>query len=134
MKPENRGLFPVFMAVLLLALVARALPTLSLTRSIVLGSAGFLFLGGILFFTIRGGWITERQSPRGLLFSSVAIAGFSSIFAALAYFRDKLSQWPVSGLLAGLLGTASLFVVLDRIGALIAAFRSKSLLRPKGQT
>lgn len=113
---------PVFIVVILLTLVARAFPALSLARSITSGSALLLFIGGILFFTIRAGWMKERQSPKGRLFSAVMIVAGASVFAICVTLKDFLDQWPVVRLMSGILGLFSMCVALDRIGALIATF------------
>ena len=125
MKFENKGLVPVFIVVILLTLVAAAFPALSPGRNITSGTALLLFIGGILCFTIRAGWMKERQSPKGRLFSVVMIFVAASIFAICVTLKDFLDQWPIVRLLSGILGLFGMCAALDRIGALIATFSGK---------
>jgi hypothetical protein len=127
MKPENRGLLPVFIAVIVLSLVAFAFQPLSLTRSTILATAILLFTGGILFFMIRGGWMTERRSPKGPFYSIVMIVVSSSVFYVSVTSRDLLHQWAIADLLRGLLGLMSACTALDRIGALLATLGRKGI-------
>ena len=118
--PEYRGIVPLCILVIVLALGASGFPADSDARSVLIGIASAVFVIGLAFFEMRRGWIRERHGSRGRRFHLILTATAAVVLIVVASAREVTRTIPVVGRLLGFLGFIAACALLEAVGSFAA--------------
>jgi hypothetical protein len=124
MRPENRGVVPIFVTVAILALMAWAAPASSAVRYLLGTVAAIGFASSYVFFLIRAGVLDQRVHRHTSWFTAImTIAGIACAAVSVSCIVGFI-RWPWVSLIAAVLGPVGFSLICFAIGGWAGRMRT----------